>query len=976
MKRLVAGIFGLLLFWATAHNAGDAAEAESWSAKWIWTPGKEDDYNQWMLARRDVEVRGAVRQARLRVTADTRYQLYINGRFASDGPVKAFPSHYRYDPVEVARFLLPGRNVIAVRVHHWGRDTAQSIAVQPGLLVQLDWEDETGAHTLGTDRAWRVCRDRAHNARSPIVSAHLGFEEQYDARLEPRGWLTAEFAPDPSWTAAAEIAPAQHGPWKDLKVCEIPQLAKEPVAPLAVLGVERVRTPRIASTLNLGRCQGLERKAEALGTHRFVLATVIESSADQEATVMRPSAGLEFGLLRFPDADVDVRRDLLTAERAAVRLHRGPNPLIVVLDGKAEIEEFQFTLDAEQGVSLRNPFGPGPWAVAGPFPPGDKLFAKLRAARSPADLERSRERFRAVEAREVSPCDVHALTCFRQSLGTVQIPEAAAMLADNEESTVLPPSKEDLELMIDLGREYNAHIGVELRAKAGTVLDGNVFERFHEGSPQWSWRNRSSFRYIARDGWQSYLTMRHFGGRYLALTVRAHEAEVLIRRVFAVATHYPISETGRFHCSDALLNNVWTVCGNTMRACMEDTFVDCPLYEQSLWLGDARNESLVCCRMFGDARLVRRCCLLGAESLENGDLAHMRVPTRWPRIIPAWSFLWARMCWEHYEYTGDRQTLVEETYPAVRQMLDNCLNKYIDAQTGLFSIQAWQFFDWIGLDNGHRIVTHNNTFLVDALRLGARMAQVAGDAAAAARFQTATEKLMARINEHLWNETRGAYVDSIHNNGVRSEKLSRQINTLALLHGVVPAARQARVLPIVLGERTAEIVQFGSPFATLYLLEWLGETGRIGPMLDVIRQLWGGMLDGQTTTFWESFANGNLGGGRYPTRSYCHAWSAGPAYTLSRYVLGVRIDKPGGARVSVAPQLDCLERAAGVVLLPGGAVRLEWQRSGPREARLNVTLEGDVRARLLLPAGWKPADAAPAHGELTPHRAHLFQVKK
>ena len=98
----------------------------------------------------------------------------------------------------------------------------------------------------------------------------------------------------------------------------------------------------------------------------------------------------------------------------------------------------------------------------------------------------------------------------------------------------------------------------------------------------------------------------------------------------------------------------------------------------------------------------------------------------------------------------------------------------------------------------------------------------------------------------------GAYVDSIHADGSRSTSVSRQINTLALLHDVVPPERRERVMSIVLGEQTENVVQFGSPFATLYLLEFLGETGRVEPMLDTIRELWGGMMDEQTTTFWES----------------------------------------------------------------------------------------------------------------------------
>lgn len=954
---------------ARAAAAPDPPPQATWQSSWIWRPTTEgyDAYNRWMLARRTFDVRGTARCAVLRVSADTRYQLFVNGAFACDGPVKAFPEHYRYDQVDISRFLLPGANAIAVRVHHWGRDTAQSIAVRPGLLVQLEWEDESGHHVVGTDESWSTCDDLAHDPRSPVVSAHLGFEEQYDARRERPGWMLAGHDTS-GWEAAAVIASAADGPWADLSHSGIAQLAKDPVLPSSVLGARHVRPPRIASAINVGRCQGIDRKAEGRNPHRFVLAGILHSECDQDATAHRPSAGFEFGRIRIGDTQLDVAKDLLQPEHAIVRLRKGDNPIVVTLDGASEIEEFQFVLDAGDGVTLRSAFGEGPWALAGPFQPTDPTWKKLRAANTLSDLEPHRDRFRALEPREIIGTDVHALTCFRRELGPAELVGPSNLVTGNEEDTIIPAGTEDVELVLDLGREYNAHITLQVCAPEGVAIDGNIFERFHDGAPQWSWRNRSSFRYITRAGWQEYQTMRHFGGRYLALTVRARPTEVRIRRVGALSTHYPVADRGAFACSDALLENVWRVSRQTMLCCMEDTFVDCPLYEQSFWLGDARNEALVCYMMFGDSRLVRRCAELGGESLARGDLPHMRVPTRWPRVIPAWSFLWLRMCWENFWYSGDRDALISRSYPDARRMLDTCLEKYMDPATGLFSITAWQFFDWIGLDNGHRIVTHNNTFLVDSLRLGARMADVAGDPPTADRYRAAADRLVARINDHLWDDARGAYVDSIHNDGKRSTNVSRQINTLALLHGIVPPDREKRVLPIVLGESSRDVIQFGSPFATLYLLEYLGETGRVAPMLDVIRELWGGMMDAQTTTFWESFANGNLGGGRYPTRSYCHAWSAGPAYVFSRYLLGARIDEPGGSRVTIAPRADCLPRAEGTIPLPNGEIRVAWNPRPDGSVRLSTTPSRAINVTFRAPPGWRILDQEKTALELPPDK--------
>ncbi len=940
---------------ATLNAVASTPDLSALTARWIWRPDieREDDYNRWIMARRSFKVDELPRTAWLRATADTRYQLFINGAFVVDGPVKAHPEEYRYDRIEVARFLKTGVNVIALRVHHWGRDTAQSIAVRPGVLAQLEWRDaQGGTKIVATDTEWRVRDDVAHNRRSPQVSAHLGFEEQFDARLEPSGWMNVGFD-DSRWEQAEAFAGAADAPWLNLRHSGIAPLAKTAHTAAAVLHTLNVSEPQVAVAVNLGRCRNIDRKVDNRNRHRFVLAGILHSDREQEAFLLRPSAGFIFGKIRIAGKEVDVKDDLLTQERHAIQLRRGDNPVIIALDGMSEIEEHQFVLDADGQVTLRAAFGKGVWSLAGPFPLKSEQWPRISRADTLEELEPFRASFRELEKHELIGVDVHALTSHRRETGAAEVRQPDALAIENEDDTVIPAGDPAVELMIDLGKEYNAHTEFEVCAAAGTVIDGNIFERFHNGAPQWSWRNRSSFRYITRDGWQHYRTMRHFGGRYLALTVRSRASEVRIRRVAAIATHYPVADRGVFFSSDALLNDIWRVCRQTMLSCMEDTFVDCPLYEQSYWLGDARNEALVCYFMFGDEALVRRCCDLGGESLARGDLAAMRVPTRWPRVIPAWSFLWLRMCWEHYLYTGDSDVLVRQNYPRVRTMLDSCLDKYIDEKTGLFSIQAWQFFDWVnGLDTGHRIVLHNNTFLVDSLRLGAAMAEQADDKDIAVRYHKKADELTALINQHFWNEERGAYVDSIHNDGSPSSAVARPFNTLALLHGVVPPERRERVMSIALGERTEGVTPFGSPFATLYLLELLGETGRVGEMLDIIREQWGGMLDSQTTTFWESFPIGNLGGGRYPTRSYCHAWSAGPAYVFSRYVLGAEIEEPGGRGMKLTPRVDLMERAEGLVPLPVGSIRIAWQREDEQRAELTVESSPGIRVTLSPPGGW------------------------
>lgn len=104
------------------------------------------------------------------------------------------------------------------------------------------------------------------------------------------------------------------------------------------------------------------------------------------------------------------------------------------------------------------------------------------------------------------------------------------------------------------------------------------------------------------------------------------------------------------------------------------------------------------------------------------------------------------------------------------------------------------------------------------------------------------------------------------------------------------------------------------------------------------------MIDHDATTCWEMYPNfGFRPNPNFLTRSHCHAWSAGPAYFLGAYVLGVRGLDPGWSKVLIEPQTVNLDWARGSVPLPGrGRIDVTW-----RLDRQN----GTMNVRLSAPAG-------------------------
>ncbi|WP_413098218.1 family 78 glycoside hydrolase catalytic domain [Streptomyces sp. Inha503] len=167
-----------------------------WSAVFV-TPDWDEDAQTDQpspLLRREFELRGSVRSARLYATALGVYEAELNGGRIGDHVLApgwtAYDKRLRYQTYDVAALLRPGRNVLgAVLGDGWFRGrigfdgkTRAIYGDQLAFLAQLEVEYEDGAtQRVVTDDSWRA-------ATGPVVSSSLYDGEVYDARLERSGW--------------------------------------------------------------------------------------------------------------------------------------------------------------------------------------------------------------------------------------------------------------------------------------------------------------------------------------------------------------------------------------------------------------------------------------------------------------------------------------------------------------------------------------------------------------------------------------------------------------------------------------------------------------------------------------------------------------------------------------------------------------------------------------------------------------------
>ncbi|MBB3111059.1 hypothetical protein FHS18_003127 [Paenibacillus phyllosphaerae] len=980
------------------HNAGLAKPSGvQWQARWIWGGLEESSRNEWRCFRRDFTMpEEGFESAALSITADSRYIVYVNGVRLGRGPNRSWTFEQSCDKHEVGYLLRAGAtNTIAVLVMHFGVATFSYTLGRPGLLAQLDvFQDGNPAFTIGTDRNWRTSIHEGYERHASRMSCQLAFTERVDAERWDEAWTIVSCLQG-SWLEARELGEPGMEPWTTVVPSELPPLTEEPMWPVRIRSLHAVEPVAHTFYLDVRAFMAPDsiRHANPMGYVGYVYA-VIRADRDGRGTIGFPNGyspliqlGLNGNLCRVGEMDG------VSPERYwNVSFKQGDNLLWLQLAGSEHGQGLHLGIDADVNVEICSPtklessqHDASPFAGIGPFATfewidhqdntsplmdyvgfhgsrelDEQAFAgyddykQLQQVATAAELASFAHLLRDFPTELVGRDSVFALSVWHRSRQERPVPYELqqAVMPNALAGTVPSYEGKDTELIIDFGRELSGYIELELDAPAGTIVDCYGFEYMASGFRQDTYGLDNTLRYRCKEGRQSYTSAVRRGFRYLMVTVRGAARPVKLHGVRMLQSNYPIAEIGRFQCSDPLLDRIWEISKHTTRLCMEDTFVDCPAYEQTFWVGDSRNEALVNYYVFGATDIVKRCLQLVPGSREQSPFYADQVPSGWSSVIPNWTFFWAKACAEYVEHTGDRE-FAKSIWPHVKFTLTHYLGKLDDR--GLLHMKGWNLLDWAPIDQpGDGVVTHQNAILVSTLHSASELARIAGSAEEGVSFAEEGERLRAAINEHLWSETEQAYLDCIHADGRASDVLSMQTQVVAYLCGIA-AGDRALTLERYIIAPPPSFVQIGSPFMSFFYYEALVKLGQHELMVQDMRKHYGQMVEHDATTCWEMYPNfaENRANPDQLTRSHCHAWSAAPGYFLGANVLGVRSGAEGWKRVVVAPQPSGLAWARGCVPLPqGGQVEVAWRIIGDSALDLHVRLPADLELDIELPEGW------------------------
>ncbi len=160
-----------------------------------------------ILFRKKFDLDATSENAKIYITADDYYKLYINGKFVSQGPAPSYHFNYNYNVIDVSGYLKKGENLIAVHTLYQGliNRVWQSGDNRHGLILDLVVDEKT---VVSSDESFKTIPHTAYT-ETGMCGYKTQFMERYDSNAAEVGFASIDFNDD-SWENARININADH----------------------------------------------------------------------------------------------------------------------------------------------------------------------------------------------------------------------------------------------------------------------------------------------------------------------------------------------------------------------------------------------------------------------------------------------------------------------------------------------------------------------------------------------------------------------------------------------------------------------------------------------------------------------------------------------------------------------------------------------------------------------------------------------
>ena len=195
----------VLFFSVLSVNAGSVYQNQSvrpWNAQWI-APVNDNgtEYGVYNF-RKNIDLKEKPSSFNIQVSADNRYKLYVNGKIVSMGPARCDTYFWNFETVDIAPFLVAGKNSITALVWNEAqyRPEAQ-ISVRTAFILQGKSEAE---EILNTNETWKCICDKGYQPIPGYFFAATKGQLVDMANTIKGDWTSPGFD-DTAWPNAAKL---------------------------------------------------------------------------------------------------------------------------------------------------------------------------------------------------------------------------------------------------------------------------------------------------------------------------------------------------------------------------------------------------------------------------------------------------------------------------------------------------------------------------------------------------------------------------------------------------------------------------------------------------------------------------------------------------------------------------------------------------------------------------------------------------
>ena len=426
-------------------------------------------------------------------------------------------------------------------------------------------------------------------------------------------------------------------------------------------------------------------------------------------------------------------------------------------------------------------------------------------------------------------------------------------------------------------------------------------------------------RFLPDGGDEEFFTPWWRCGRYFEIVIQCGPELLEVGEMSFFETHYPFQSEVTADCSDERINRILPMCLRTLQMCMHDTFMDCPYYEQLMYVGDARLEALTVLAASSDSRLVEKMLRLFAASRRPDGWLYSRYPSRICQIIPTFSPLWIGALHDYALFRGNRK-LIRELLGTAKQIIES-FECQINRDGLVEFEQGWNFVDWTpgwcrngnpGVPPGGEYGVSGvvNWLFVYGLVHLADLCDFLGEPLVAMHYRRRAAQQTERLISAFWSEERGLLADDLARN-----LFSEHSQCLAVLCGTLPEPLIRRIAESLF---TAPGLEKTSIYFSHYYFECCRRLRRADALLQRLELLWFDHAGRGLKTLLERAE---------PSRSDCHGWGCHPYFHIAATLGGIRPGSFGFQSVNISPQLGPLHHLQAQMVHPMGKIEVEYHRT-------------------------------------------------